>query len=215
MSLLTIIIAFVIVSVVQCNSISNVDTVRIPAKTARDMSSSISHFHYKYQNPSHFNVSVSNIYITVPGLRTVFNVAQSTLFEITYQGSCEVHNGLGVHIKLLIDNHLMIGDTRTLNVPDRHLLTNLTIGQTTKQFDQWLSQHHLPSGLASLPIIQTAVVLVGPGIHIFDIGVHHGDIGLSSVIFGGTMRYKWTVLDYPTQVQGLTLWDKTSSMSDV
>jgi hypothetical protein len=125
-------------------------------------------------SPSHFNVSVSNIYIKVSGLRTTFNVAQPILFEMTYQGSCEAHRGKSIHIKLLVDDHLIIGDSRTPNVPQRHLLTNPISGKTATQFDQWVSQHHLPSELATLPIVQSTVIFVG-------------DIGLSSVIFGGTM----------------------------
>jgi hypothetical protein len=191
---------------------SKVDIIQVPARNARDLSQSPTHFYFKYQSPSHFNVSVSNIYIRVPGLRTYLNVAQPTLFEITYQGSCEVHKGKGVHIKLLIDNHLIVGDKRTPNVPERHLLSDPIAGETAAHFDQWLSQHHLPYEFATLPIIQSAVILVGPGLHTFDIGVHHGDVGLSSVIFGGTMRFKWTVVTYPDLVQGLTMWNKTSPM---
>ena len=208
-----LIIAVIIFTVVQSDDLSKVGIIEIPARSARDSSLSSTHFYFRYQSPSHFNVSVSNIYITVPGLRTTFKVAQPTLFEITYQGSCEVHKGKGVHIKLLVDDHLMIGDTRTPNVPQRHLLSNITTGQNSSQFDQWLSQHHLPFELATLPIIQSAVVLVGPGIHVFDLGVHHGDIGLSSVIFGGTMRFKWTTIDSLNSVQGLTLWDKTTNLT--
>jgi hypothetical protein len=213
MSLLTFISALAILTVVQSSDPSKVDIVQISARNTRDFSTPSTHFYFKYQTPSHFNVSVSNIYIRVPGLRTFFNVAQPTLFEITYQGSCEVHKGKGVHIKLLVDDHLIIGDTRTPNVPQRHLLATQIAGETATQFDQWVSQHHLPFEQGTLPIIQSAVVLVGPGLHIFDIGVHHGDIGLSSVIFGGTMRFKWTVVDYPDLVQGLTLWNKTSTVA--
>lgn len=207
------IIAVIILLEVQGENSPQVGYVEIPARNARDSSISPTHFYFRYQSPSHFNVSVSNIYITVPGLRTTFKVAQPTLFEITYQGSCEVHKGKGVHIKLLIDDHLIIGDTRTPNVPQRHLYSNITTGQNSSQFDQWLSQHHLPFELATLPIVQTAVVYVAPGIHVFDLGVHHGDIGLSSVIFGGTMRFKWTIIDSLNTVQGLTLWNKTTNLS--
>ncbi|UJR32789.1 hypothetical protein I4U23_020251 [Adineta vaga] len=98
----------------------------------RDFSASPTHFYFKYQTPSHFNVSVSDIYIQVPGLKTVFNVAQPTPFEITYQGSCEVHKDKGVHIKLLVDNHLIVGDRRTPNVPQRHLLANPIAGGTIR-----------------------------------------------------------------------------------
>ena len=206
-ALLTVVIVFI---ALWNTDASKVDIIQIPAINARDLSGPSTYYAFKYQSPSHFNVSVSNIYIQIPGLRTSFNVRQPTLFEITYQGSCELHKGKGVHIKLLIDNHLIIGDRRTPNVPDRHLLADPIAGNTSAQFDQWLSQHHLPFEYATLPIVQSAVVLVGPGLHIFDIGVHHGDIGLVSVIFGGTIRFKWTVLSHPDQVQGLTLWEKTS-----
>jgi hypothetical protein len=194
------------------SSAAQLDVIHIPGRSARDLSAQQTHFYFKYQSPSHFNVSVSNIYIRVPGLRTYFTTTQPTLFEINYQGSCEVHKGKGVHIKLLVDDHLIVGDRRTPNVPQRHLLADPNVGETVAQFDQWLSQHHLPFELATLPIVQSAVVLVGPGLHIFDIGVHHGDIGLSSVIFGGTMRFKWTVLNNPEEVQGLTMWTKTSAV---
>jgi hypothetical protein len=63
-------------------------------------------------------MSVSDIYIRVPSLRTIFNLAQPTLFEITYQGSCEVHKGKGVHIKLLVDDHLIVGDLRICYLTD-------------------------------------------------------------------------------------------------
>ena len=201
------VISFAVVSLAESNEI-----IQVPANSARNSLNPSTHYYFRYQTPSHFNVTPSSIYITVPGLRTVFNIAQPTVVEITYQGSCEIHQGRGVHIKLLVDNHLIIGNTRTPNVADRHLRTNLTVGQTAMQFDQWLSQHHLPFELATLPIIQTAVVLVGPGLHIFDLGVHHSDIGLKSVIFGGTMRFKWTVVDNPNQVQGLSMWEKTSTL---
>lgn len=213
MLFLRLIIVFALVSIAQSSEISSHDTIQIPDRTARNLATPSTHFYFKYQSPSHFNISVSNIYITVPGLKTVFNIAQPTLVEITYQGSCEIHRGRGVHIKLLVDDHLIIGDSRTPNVPQRHMLTNLTSGQTPTEFDQWLSQHHLPYEFATLPIVQSAVVLVGPGIHIFDLGVHHSDIGLSSVVFGGTMRFQWTVLDHPNQVQGLTMWEKTSTVT--
>lgn len=203
---LLILISFAIVS------FAYDEIIQIPSSSARNLQEPSTHFYFRYQNPSHFNVTPSNIYITVPGLRTVFNVAQPTIVEITYQGSCEIHQGRGVHIKLLVDDHLIIGNTRTPNVANRHLVTNLTKGQTPTQFDQWLSQHHLPFDLATLPIIQTAVVLVAPGIHVFDLGVHHSDIGLKSSIFGGTMRFKWTVLDHPNQVQGLSMWEKTTTI---
>jgi hypothetical protein len=93
---------------------------------------------------------------------------------MTYQGSCEAHRGKSIHIKLLVDDHLIIGDSRTPNVPQRHLLTNPISGKTATQFDQWVNQHHLPFELATLPIFQSTVIFLG-------------DIGLSSVIFGGTM----------------------------
>ena len=187
------------------------DIVQVPGKRfTRSTSTPLAYYHYKYQTPSHFNVTVSDIYIRVPGLQTRFNVQYPTLFEVTYQGSCAVHQGKGVHIKLLIDNHLIIGDRRTENVPDRHMRADPKMGDTSPDFDRWLSQHHLPFEEATLPIIQSAVVLVAPGFHIFDIGVHHGDVGLKSVIFGGTMRFKWTVLDSYDQVHGLTVWNKTS-----
>lgn len=110
----------------------------------------------------------------------------------------------------MVDNHLIIGYRRTLNVPERHLRADPVAGNTSAQFDQWLSQHHPSFEYATLPIVQSAVVLVGPALHIFDIGVHHGDVGLVSVIFGGTIRLEWTVLSHLDQVQGLTLGEKTS-----
>ena len=206
MSLLSVLIVSIIITVIQSIDASNVDIIQIPARNARDLSVSPIQFYFKYQDPSHFNVTVSDIYVPVPGLRTRLNVVQPTLFEITYQGSCDVHNGKGVHIKLMVDNHLIVGDKRTPNVRDRHLYSDPIAGTTSAQFDQWLSQHHLPNGTATLPIIQSAVILVGPGMHIFDIGVHHGDIGFKSVIFGGTMRFKWTVVDQNNPVYGLTMW---------
>jgi hypothetical protein len=72
----------------------------------------------------------------VPGLRTYFNVVQPTLFKVTYQGSCEVHKGKDVHIKLLVDDHLIIGDSRTPNIPQRHLLSEQIVGEISAQFNQ-------------------------------------------------------------------------------
>ena len=212
MLVFNLIIAVVLLSAVRSDNSPQVGIIEIPARNARDASLSPTHFYFRYQSPSHFNVSVSNIYITVPGLRTTFRIAQPTLFEINFQGSCQVHQGKGVHIKLLVDDHLIIGDTRTPNVPQRQLYSNITVGQTGPQFDQWLSQHHLPFDLATLPIVQTAVILVGPGTHVFDIGVHHGDIGLASSIFGGTMRFKWAVINNLNTVQGLSLWTTTTNL---
>jgi len=93
---------------------------------------------------------------------------------MTYQGSFEVHRVKTVPIKLLVDDHLIIGDSRTPNVPQRNLLTNPISGETATQFDQWVSQYYLLFELATLPNVQSAVIFLG-------------DIGLSSVIFGGTV----------------------------
>ncbi|CAF0828941.1 unnamed protein product [Adineta ricciae] len=211
---ITFFISCILLVVVRCNNTLNDEVIDVPARTKRDLSVSPTHFYFKYQNPSHFKVSVSDIYIPVPGLRTVFNVAESTLFEITYQGSCEIYKGKGVHIKLLVDDHLIVGDQRTPNKANRHLLTNPISGETAAHFDQWLSQHHLPYEYATLPIIQSAVVLVRPGRHIFDLGVHHGDTGNVSVIFGGTMRFKWSIVDSLNPVRGLTMWNGTSPVGN-
>ena len=208
MALFKIVFIYLMLTYLNASAIEIIQTSR--RRIARDVSTPSTHFYFKYQSPSHFKVSVSDIYITVPGLRTYFNVIEPTLFEITYQGSCEIHKGKGVHIKLLVDNHLMVGDGRTPNIPNRHLVANPVKGNSSAQFDQWLSQHHLPYEYGTLPIIQSAVVLVAPGFHIFDIGVHHGDVGLISVIFGGTMRFKWTVVTDPDMVHGLTMWNASS-----
>jgi hypothetical protein len=123
MSPLTYLIAFMIFTIVWSNDSSKVEIIQIPARNERDFSTSPTHFYFKYQTPSHFNMSVSDIYIRVPSLRTIFNLAQPTLFEITYQGSCEVHKGKGVHIKLLVDDHLIVGDLRICYLTDCSIST--------------------------------------------------------------------------------------------